>query len=182
MNKGNPESALRRAISWWRALPKPPTNEDRMLYEWAPVLRRDLAEDRILRLSEDEFVGVCERVWSIQDHGRRVSNDTLNLPDRLRHSMAVKTKALAHYLYERRAPNGSTVLQTIHHVLYGGNLNDVPLRLWDATGDGQWRIEHLGVSALGETIGWALPDQFPPRNNRTSKSLRSLGFNVSAFD
>ena len=153
-----------------------------MLYEWAPVLRRELSEDRILILSETEFVGVCERVWSIQDHGRRVRNDVLNLPDGVRHAMAAKTKALAHYLFRRRAPNGSTMLETLHYVLYGGSLDEVPLRLWDAIGDGPWRIEHLGVSALGEIVGWALPDRFPPRNNRTSKSLRSLGFDVSAFD
>jgi hypothetical protein len=181
-NKHDPERALRGAIAWWRDLPNPPSKEDRMLYDWAPVLRRELSEDRILALSENEFDGVCERVWSIQDHGRRVRNDTLNLPDGFRHSMAVKTKALAHYLFKRHAPNGSTVLETLHHVLYGGSFDEVPLRLWDAMGDGPWRIEHLGVSALGEIIGWALPDRFPPRNNRTSKSLRSLGFDVSAFD
>jgi hypothetical protein len=181
-NKGNPERALLGAIAWWRDLPSPPSKEDRMLYDWAPVLRRELSESRILALAEKEFEGVCERVWSIQDHGRRVSNDTLNLPDGPRHSMPVKTKALAHYLFHRHAPNGATVLQTLHHVLYGGGLDEVPLRLWEATGDGLWRIEHLGVSALGEIVGWALPDQFPPRNNRTSKSLRSLGFHVSAFD
>ncbi len=95
--------------------------------------------------------------------------------------MATKTKALARYLFERRAANGSNLLQTINLVFSGGNFDDVPLRLWDATADGPWRIEHLGISALGEIIGWALPDRFPPRNNRTSKSLRSLGFDVTAY-
>jgi hypothetical protein len=180
-NKADPERALREAIAWWRSLPTPPGKEDRMLYEWAPALRRELAVDRILTLTEKDFEQVCERVWSIQDHGRRVSNETLRLVEGVRHPMTEKTKALAQYLFGRRAPNGSTVLQTIYHVLYGGNVDDVPLRLWDATGDGSWRIEHLGISALGEIIGWALPDNFPPRNNRTSKSLRSLGFEVSAY-
>jgi hypothetical protein len=57
----------------------------------------------------------------------------------------------------------------------------MPHRLWDATSAGEWRIEHLGMSALGEMVGWAAPESFPPRNNRTSKSLRSLGFPVAAY-
>jgi hypothetical protein len=181
-NKTNPERALTEAIKWWRELSSPPSQEDRMLYEWAPLLRRELSEDRLRALTDHDFERVCERVWSIRDHARRVSNVTLNLPESTRHSMATKTRALAHYLFHRRSPNGSNVLQTINHVLYGGAIDDVPLRLWDATADGPWRIEHLGISALGEIIGWALPDRFPPRNNRTSKSLRSLGFDVTAYD
>jgi hypothetical protein len=88
-------------------------------------------------------------------------------------------KALAEFLFSRRSQNGSNVLQVIHYVLYGGTDETLPIRLWEATTDGPWRIEHLGISALGELVGWALPDKFPPRNNRTSKSLRSLGFPVA---
>jgi hypothetical protein len=177
-NKNNPERALTDAIDWWRKLPSPPSNEDRMLYEWAPVLRSEMSRDQLLSLSESEFEGICSRVWAIQDHARRVSNATLNLPEGSRHEMTAKTKALSHYLYARRAPNGADVRQTIDHILYDGDRDGLPLRLWDATGGGLWRIEHLGISALGELVGWALPDQFPPRNNRTSKSLRSLGYPV----
>jgi hypothetical protein len=46
------------------------------------------------------------------------------------------------------------------------------------TGDA-WRIDHIGISALGEVVGWALPDRFAPRNNRTSKALYALAFAVS---
>lgn len=178
MNKGNPERALRRAIDWWRSQPAPPSNEDRMLLEWAPFLRESLSSERVLQLSEGEFEEVCQRVWSIQDHGRRVSNVTLNLPGDRRHDMATKTEALAKFLFSRRSKNGSNVLEVINYLLYGGSDEALPTRLWECTTDGPWRIEHLGISALGELIGWALPNRFPPRNNRTSKSLRSLGFPV----
>ncbi len=177
-NKGDPERALRQAMTWWHNLPEPPSGEDRTLVEWAPFLRERLAPDYVLTISPAEFEEVCQRVWSIRDHARRVSNDTLGLPDDRRHNMDVKTHALAQYLYSRKAKNGANALQVIHHVLYDGSLDDVPSRLWEATSDGAWRIEHLGISALGELVGWALPDAFPPRNNRTSKSLRSLGFDV----
>ncbi len=64
-------------------------------------------------------------------------------------------------------------------MLYGGPEDDLPARLWEATTEGPWKIDHLGVSALGELVGWALPNRFPPRNNRTSKALRSLGYAVA---
>jgi hypothetical protein len=50
--------------------------------------------------------------------------------------------------------------------------------MWDALTDSRRKVELLGVSSLGEIVGWALPDLYPPRNGRTSKSLRSLGYDV----
>jgi hypothetical protein len=178
-NKMNPGHALNVAIKWWRELPIPPSKEDRMLLEWAPFLREHLAEERILELNVEEFTEVCRRVWSIQDHGRRVANATLNLSGDKRQDMETKTKALARFLYSRKTSSGLSILQVIHHVLYEGSEETLPERLWNAASDDFWKIEHFGISALGEIVGWALPNRFPPRNNRTSKSLRSLGFPVS---
>ncbi len=51
-------------------------------------------------------------------------------------------------------------------------------RIFEASYNPERKIPHLGLGALGEMAGWAHPDEFPPRNGRTSKSLRALGFNV----
>jgi hypothetical protein len=179
-NRPNPAKALREAMDWWRDLPAAPSNESNMLFNWAPFLRNALSPDRILSLSPKDFEEVCQRVWSIQDHARRVSNATLNLAGGARIAMDIKTKALADFLMTRRAQNGSNVLEVINFVLYGGSEAELPERLWEATTNRAWKIEHLGISSLGELVGWAMPDRFPPRNNRTSKSLRSLGYNVTA--
>ncbi|RWN98163.1 MAG: phospholipase, partial [Mesorhizobium sp.] len=56
---------------------------------------------------------------------------------------------------------------------------ELPSRMWDALHDPKLRIENFGISAMGELVGWALPNQFPPRNGRTSKALRSLGHDVT---
>lgn len=34
------------------------------------------------------------------------------------------------------------------------------------------------MNSLGEIVGWAMPDRYPPRNGRSSRALRSLGFDV----
>jgi hypothetical protein len=78
-NKGNLEQALRHAIDWWHNLREPPSGEHKTLLQWAPFLRSALSQNRILGLSEGDFEAVCQRVWSIQDHARRVANATLNL-------------------------------------------------------------------------------------------------------
>jgi hypothetical protein len=178
-NRNDPATALNRAISWWRDQPKQPVEEAKMLLEWAPFLRQVLSPDRTLNLSEDEFEAVCLRVWSIRDHARRVPNETVNLPPGRPYDGETKTKVLAKFLFSRRAQNGSNILEVINYVLYGGADDLLSTRLWEATSDGPWRIEHFGISALGELVGWTLPDRFPPRNNRTSKALRSLGYPVT---
>jgi hypothetical protein len=178
-HRANPGQALRDAMAWWRDLSEPPSKEDRMLFNWAPFLRDALSQDRLLGLSAADFEAICNRVWSIQDHARRVANATLNLPGGTRYDMATKTKELAKFLFSRRSQNGSSILEVLNHVLYEGTDEAVPSRLWEATADDAWKIEHLGLSALGELVGWALPDKFPPRNNRTSKALYSLGFPVA---
>jgi len=47
--------------------------------------------------------------------------------------------------------------------------------LGNAIRSDDWAIPHIGLSSLGEIVGWARPDA---RNMRTSKGLRALGYNV----
>jgi hypothetical protein len=71
-----------------------------------------------------------------------------------------------------------SVLDVLNYVLYGGSAYNLAGRLWEAIASSRYKIDHLGISAVGEIVGWALPDKFPPRNGSTSKALRSLGFDV----
>ncbi len=70
------------------------------------------------------------------------------------------------------------MIDAIGHVLFAGETKDVPSRLWETTQSRRWRLPHLGISSLGEMVGWAMPDHFPPRNGRTSKALTALGYKV----
>jgi hypothetical protein len=179
-NKLDPGRALSEAVGWWRLQNTPPSNEDRTLNEWAPLLQDRLSEPSLRALGEAEFIEVFERVHSIIEYARRVPNKAVGLPENVgAHSMEVKIKALARHVYNARSASGRSAIETLHYVLYGGSQDDTPLRLWDAMHDPQWKIDRLGVSGLGELVGWALPDRFPPRNGRTSKALRALGRNVT---
>ncbi|HIH5610687.1 TPA: hypothetical protein ACYSHF_004770 [Escherichia coli] len=64
----------------------------------------------------------------------------------------------------------------LNYVVWGNG--SVSARLWNAIRSDDWAIPHIGLSSLGEIVGWARPDEFPPRNMQTSKGLWALGYNV----
>lgn len=179
INKKDPEAALIEALKWWKNLDAPPTNEDRTIYEWAPFLREHLTKERLANVSFPEFEDICNRVHAMRDHALRVDNSTYGLPDDQPHKDREQCiHLLAKYLWNQKSKEGKNVTDAISHVLFGVETKDVPLRLWEATQSPRWRLPHLGISSLGEIVGWAMPDHFPPRNGRTSKALTALGYKV----
>jgi hypothetical protein len=139
-----------------------------------------LEPDKILAVTESEFTKLVHQVHAMREHATRLENDLINLPAAT-YTREEKMDAFASWLYAARSGAKKTVLETINYVLYGGTAVNLPERLWDATTRSEWKIQHLGLSSLGEMVGWALPDQFPPRNSRTSKALRALGNNVDIY-
>lgn len=179
-NKRAPEQALVNAMRWWRSLSAPPHDENVTIEEWAPFVRKNLAQDKPLSLSKEEFTQVCKRIHALRDHALRVRKETLGLPaDSEAMEREERIRLLGEWLYRQRSLGGGTVLLTINYVLYGGPRADLPNRIWDATHTSKWRIPHFGISTIGELVGWALPDDFPPRNGRTSKALFALGYQIT---
>ena len=131
-------------------------------------------------MSYAEFNNICMGVHAIKEYARRVSNKAIGLPDNgTQYSVPEKVVALSKRIWNDRSPGGASVVDSLRYVLYGGSEEQLPERLWQAVTDPKWKISGLGISAFGEIVGWALPDRFPPRNGRTSKALRSLGFEVT---
>jgi hypothetical protein len=64
---------------------------------------------------------------------------------------------------------------TLGFVLWDTFPADMEQCLWFAVSDDRYRFAHLGKSSLREAVGWARPNDYPPRNNRTNKALRALG-------
>lgn len=179
-NKGRREQALNEAMQWWKKLPAAPSSEDKMLNVTAPFLQSALSEQRIQSMTKQEFRDICMGVHAITDYSRRVPNKAVGLPDNgIRYTIPDKVDALSNRIWNDRSAGGARVSDLLHHILYGGSGEQLPERLWQAVSDPQWKIDGLGISALGELVGWALPDRFPPRNGRTSKALRSLGYDVT---
>lgn len=174
-NSKNPELALRDALEWWHDADFDHSFEERTIYEWSPRLRELLARDRILKLTEQEFVDAVSRVHAIRDHAIKQENEHLGLPDRPQ-AGDDKVEKFGEWLWRQRSREGRTVLELLNYVVWGNG--SVSARLWNAIRSDDWAIPHIGLSSLGEIVGWARPDEYPPRNMRTSKGLRALGYNV----
>lgn len=174
-NFKNPELALREALEWWHDADFDYAFEARTIYEWSPLLRELLARNRISTLNEEEFVSAISRVHAIRDHAIKQENKHLGLPDRPQ-AIDDKVQKFGEWLWRQRSKEGRTVLELLNYVVWGaGNVSN---RFWNATRSDQWAISHIGLSSLGEIVGWARPDEFPPRNMRTNKGLRALGYDV----
>ena len=178
-NRSNPEKALQEAMAWWRNLNLPPHNEDRTIFEWAPFLREKLSKEILPSLSKSDFVEVCSRLHALRDHSLRVKYTTFGSDPLPTMKSDERIQLLAEWLYEQVSSSGGKILDAINHVLWSGPLSDTPSRIFEASSLPTWKIPHFGISTIGEIVGWALPNDFPPRNGRTSKALTALGYNVT---
>lgn len=180
-NARNPDSAFEEAIAWWESLSSAPFEEDEFIASTAPRLQTMLTQKSVREMDAKAFARAMENVNAFRTHARQVRNKTFGLPPDHKEDMDKRANRLADWLSRQRTEAGRTVQEILEFVLYGTNPTDVERRLWFATHDPDWRIPHFGKSILGETIGWARPAEYPPRNNRTNKALRSLGHDVGLF-
>ena len=179
-NKNRPEQALQEIVAWWKSGAYDHDHEENTVYAWAPALRALLAKDKLLTLTEPDFVRLVSMVHAMRDHASKQQNTWLGLPA-TQQPHDLKVEAFAKRLFVIRSTDGKSAVETINYVLYGGATSDLAKRLWAGTRSATWRIPHMGLSSLGEIAGWAMPDVFPPRNMRSSKALRALGNNVSIY-
>ena len=178
-NRKDPEGALSKAIQWWSRLPSAPSQEDRMINQWAPFIAARLKRDRVLSLTEGEFVDVISKVHAFKNYADRAKYTTLGLSKKLpAMSSEQRSVYLAKRVFQERNAAGEDVRALLHEVLYGGPVDEVPDRVFDAAYQPGKRIRHMGLSTFGEIAGWGMPDRYPPRNGRTSKALFALGYDV----
>lgn len=181
-NRDDPEKALVEAMQWWAGLAKSPDSEERMITEWYPFLRKHLIPNGLPGLSKEEFYGVLSRIHAFRTHAYQVSWQKLGLDEPLP-TMKVeeRIKIVSDKMYNEYSDGGHSTQEVIDHVLFGGNEEDTPDRIFQVTDDKSWKIPHIGINMLGELVGWAKPDYSPPRNGRSNKALTALGMKVRIY-
>lgn len=180
-NKSNTQKALRDAILLWSQLKSPPNDEDTMMYERAPYLYEHLSSQGLLELTENEFVEVCKRIHAFVTAARQTRNEEIGLPADTHIDLVTRAEKVARWIWLQRTTTGADPIGVLRHVLYGGSPDDITGRIWDAAFTAGWHLPRFGLSCIGEIVGWAMPDTFPPRNGRTSKALYALGFDVTLY-
>ncbi|MFO5585726.1 hypothetical protein ACLBP2_28310, partial [Klebsiella pneumoniae] len=55
----------------------------------------------------------------------------------------------------------------LNYVVWGNG--SVSARLWNAIRSDDWAIPHVGLSSLGEIVGWGRPHGVPPRKKEAGE-------------
>lgn len=181
LNKNNPQSALTNAVSWWKDTTSPPSNEDHTFNESAPYIREKLDEKNILNLTPEEFSQVCYHTHATKDHVIKINLATLGRPDVSSMTRDERIPLFANWLLSLRNKKGWDVRKLLHYVLYAGKDEMLWERLYAAAKTDEYSLPHYGLNSLSELVGWARPKIAPPRNGRTSKALRALGYDVRIY-
>lgn len=178
-NKSNPQAALIEVMQWWKSSTQSDfVDEYDFMYRRAPFLITHLSKEKLPNLTQDEFVEVCTKVHAFVTSARQTKNEIIGLPSGTHLETPERAKYVARWLWSARSKNGSNPIQMLFYVLYGGSPEDITERVWQSSYIEDWHIRRIGVGSMGEIVGWALPDRFPPRNGRTSKALVALGYDV----
>lgn len=181
VNRSDPAAALRTAARWWASLPRDCADEETFIRTTAPQIRSRLSRDAVKQMSLDDFRAAFASVNAFRMHARQVKNREFGLPEGHSESIDARIARLCEWLWARRSAGGKSVRDVIEFVLWGTTPADMEQRLWLATRSDEYRLPHFGQSSLGEAIGWARPNDYPPRNNRTNKALRALGHDIKLF-
>jgi len=180
-NKRDPGAALKETLAWWKSLKKPPTHEDQTFYESAPYIQKMLSKDHILDLTQGEFQKICVYTHATKDHVAKIPLRRMGVDSQASMSLDERIKIYSKWLWEIHNQVKMNVAGILNYVLYTGNSNLIWQRLFEVTNDEKYFIPHYGLNSIAEVIGWAQPEIIPPRNGRTSKALRALGYNVRVY-
>ena len=178
-NKKNPMVALRKTMEWWSSQEQSNFEDEyKMMYYTSPLIKDKLSSEKILSLSESEFVEVLSKVYAFRTAARQTPNKELNLDDKTHLNIDERAKKVAQWLYQQKNSKGMGPKEILNYTLHKGSIDDIPQRIWEVIFIEEWHLSRFGLSTIGEIVGWVMPNDFPPRNGRTSKALYALGFNV----
>ncbi|TGD72181.1 phosphatidylserine/phosphatidylglycerophosphate/cardiolipin synthase family protein [Mangrovimicrobium sediminis] len=180
-HRADPAGAVVRTLQWWSRLPDPPSHEDEHCHVRAPIIQRFLAKDRLAHITLEDFIEVCAANHSTMDHVRRMRLSVLGLEDTPGATEHQRARAFASWLWEKRNKKGESVVDLLKYVLDGGPAKELPNRIFDVTSLEERKLAHFGTNQVAELAGWARPELCPPRNGRTSKGLRALGYDVRIY-
>lgn len=181
-NRMDRAGALEDAAKWWAGLSEAPYGEDEFIRSVAPRVKSMFAKDRLATWTAKDFRDTFFEVHAFKTHARQTRNSFFALPIGHKETARERSDRLANWLWSHpQDADHRSVLELLQFLVWGASPANVVERLWIAIKDPRWRFDHLGASSLGEALGWARPEDYPPRNNRTNKALKSLGHDVRLF-
>ncbi|MBK7823498.1 MAG: hypothetical protein IPJ61_21160 [Tessaracoccus sp.] len=179
-NRGSPDAALDQAFAEWEAF----EGDEKWTYYINEGPRRVgelLQRTALTQLDEDRLTEILHATHAAREHARQMRKKDLG-DEGTTSTSEERSRLFARYLLGQESADGKTVQDVLRYVIWGDDQTpDVGERIWDAVHEEDWKLPHLGPSILGEMVGYARPDQYPPRNGRVSKTLAALGYEGVAY-
>lgn len=171
-NRGNRKAAERTALEWWKSGDYDKSHESLTIQERAPTIRKLLSKERLASMDREDWIDVATRVFAFRDHALRVENQLLGIRGGSQDQDS-RARLLAEHVWEERSAEGLSVVDLLRYVIWGPG--EQAERIWRGANSPTYKLGRVGVSTLGELVGWANPNVHPPRNGRTNKALFALG-------
>lgn len=182
-NASNPRAAVQGMLEAWLKVERDPSEHWVANMNTNPTeLKRLLVPEQLRQLNLDHLQRILHLCHASREHGRQIRNRTLGLAEGEERSTEERSGIFANYLWNYGHSNGTAIRRLLEFALWGDKFGHAGVapeeRLWTATRSEDWKVPHIGTHILGELLGYARPDLYPPRNNRVSKTLYALGFDV----
>lgn len=180
-NSANPRAAVDESVRWWRGTTGASQAEElNILTTWVETQRRLLTREKVGHLTQAEFISAARCIHAINDHAKRRKTSDLGDMELEDDDDVLEERRNRHceMLYFETNSLDWSPPKLLEFLFYGGPWEETANRLFKCVHDPEYKIPRLGLSSLGEFVGWGLPDHFPPRNDRTNKALRALGYDV----
>lgn len=175
-NERDPETATRAVLKRW-AESADPDRFARWVNENPAEVRQLLANGRIDSLTAADLGRVLNLTHSAREHGRQMRKSELGLDPDATTPEEERVNVWAKLLLQSRSASGKTIHDLLQFALWGDDKErDVAQRIWRAARDPEMSLRHIGINILGEMVGYARPDEYPPRNGRVTKTLYALGY------
>ena len=182
-NVSDPDAAAHRLVEGWLKTEGAEIGSSWHLFmnENPKKLYELLSQASLGELTKGRLAEVLYLCHSSKAHARQVRKSDYGLVPGDTKTEQECCELMAEFLWKRSTRADKSVKEILEFVIWGDKNgtaleSDCAARIWSAARDDKWRLPHLGVNILGELIGYARPDEYPPRNNRVSKTLYALGF------
>jgi hypothetical protein len=181
-NEKSPQNAAHEMLREWMTSDVPQWIRQ-LVVEWAPEAQVLLSRRRLEDFSLADWERVCSRCWAIRNVARQIPSATLGKPEVSGQTpINERVPWFAEYTWSKRTGGGHTLREMLNYLIWDDQ-NSIMERVWKVAyaDEHEWKLPSMGISTAGELIGLARPNEFPPRNNRDSRALYALGFNVERY-
>jgi len=184
-NSKNPQAELIETLTWWKTLPisESPSYNSNML-EDAQLIRTHLSKERIklIKANKDDSSIVLQDLFratrATRYYLRQMKSESLGQPSNKVLNMEERIPLFVNLMLNQKNNIGMSVIELLEYVLYDNKPELIWERIYQAGKSKDYQLPHYGINSIAEVAGWTRPEDTPPRNGRTNKALRALGYPV----